>query len=138
MKKQLLILTLLAVAAGCAFEAQGWRGRRGYYGRGYGRGYGWGPAVGVGFTVPLGGGSSGPRRPSAVKQFKKIHEDYPANAGEFCKWAHNYFTREKADNECKRYENYINAPRSYSRPRGYMSFGVGGGGYGRGYGGPWW
>lgn len=137
MKKQLLFLTLVAVFAGCVFEAHGWRGRRGYYGRGY-RGYGWGPAVGVGFTVPIGGGSSGPKRPSAVRQFKKIHGDYPVNAGEFCRWARNYFTPEKADRECKRYESYKDAPRTYSRPSGYMSFGVGGGGYGRGYGGPWW
>ena len=128
MKKKLLLLVLCAVAAGSMLEARRWgHGRHHGRHRGWGRGYG---GFGVGFTVPIGGG--GPRRPGAVKQFKRIHGYYPGNARAFCSWAQSYFNPGKAQSACNRYENYLNAPR-YSRPAGYLSIGTGYGGYG-GYG----
>ncbi len=133
MKKKLLLLIICAIVAGSTAEA--WRGRRyGGYRRGWG-GYGY-PGVGVGFTVPIGGGTSGPKLPSAVKRFKRL-KGYMPNAREFCNWAVGYFTPGKAQAVCRQFENYLSAPRTYSRPSGYVSFGVGGGGYG-GYGGYGW
>ena len=132
MKKKLLLLILCALAAGSMLEAR--RGHRGGYRRGWRGGYGY-PGVGVGFTVPIGGGSSGPKMPSAAKQFKRL-KGYVPNAREFCNWAVGYFNTGKAKAVCRQLENYLSAPRTYSRPSGYVSFGVGGGGYG-GYGYPY-
>jgi hypothetical protein len=129
MKKKLLLLVFCAVAAGSTLEARRW-GHGRHHGRHGGWGRGWGPSFAV--TVPIGGG--GPKRPAAVKQFKRVHGYYPGSARAFCSWARDYFDPRKAQRECNRYENYLSAPR-YSRPAGAISFGVGGGYPGYGYGG---
>ncbi len=65
MKKYIVMLTVLLLAAG-SIDAHGggghggghggWRGgHRGGWGRG---GWGWGPGFGVGFTIPVGGGNT--------------------------------------------------------------------------------
>jgi hypothetical protein len=129
MNKKLLGLIFCAVAASTALEARHWR--HGGWGRG---GWGWGgygPSFGV--TVPIGG-NGGPKMPAAAQQFKRQKGYYPNSAQDFCNWAKGYFTKEKAQEVCNEYENYLSAPRYRSQPSGAISFGVGGG-YGPYYGG---
>ena len=163
MKKQFWLLIIVAMVAGGMLEARGGRGggrggrgghrgggrrgfhrggghRRGHRGgwgrRGWGGpwgGYGYGYGPGVSLAIPIGG-SSGPRMPGSVKQFKRENGYYPNSVSQFCNWANGYFNPGKAQRACNRYKNYVSgASSSYSRPSGYLSFGVGGGygGYGR-------
>jgi hypothetical protein len=94
MKKMLVALSLIVLAANGALEARGgghggghrggghggrswghggrgWGGR-GYYGGrgwgGWGGGWGWGPAFGVGLSVPLGGPSYEAPQPVVIQQ----------------------------------------------------------------------
>lgn len=158
-KKMLALLALGLVLTGTLAEARGGHrgGRRGGHrgGRGFrhhgghrrhggfrrhrGFGYGgfYGPSFGV--TVPIGGGGSS--RSSQLRYAMKQYNRSGTGAS-FCNWVNGPYEPGVARSLCNQYNAYISGAGSYSRPGGYVSFGVGGGyggygGYGRGWRGRW-